>query len=261
MMNCSNLYKKARVVKSFALCTLLTVAQQASAGLLERTIVVDGGPDVEAYYDDVLDVTWLKNANFVETTDYDANGDSFLLWQDAKNWVAQLSIGEYDDWRLPSIQPLDADKGYDYSGTLDGSSDWGYNSTSELHELAYMFTVNLGLESRINSNNTWNEKWVDYKFYEVNTNGLGNRIDIDGFYSAQYWYDQEYGAKADNAWIFDTNVGRQVGISQIGSGRAWAVRDGDLASGTSATVPEPAPMLLLGFALFALSLHRQRKDC
>ncbi|WP_281561122.1 PEP-CTERM sorting domain-containing protein [Thalassomonas sp. RHCl1] len=262
MMNRLNLYKKNNILKSLVLCALFTVVNQAHAALLERTIVVDGGPNVDAYYDDVLDITWLKNANFMETTDWDGNDETFRNWADAKTWVAQLSIGEYDDWRLPSVQPLDAIDGFDYYQTLDGSTDVGYNSTSEMHELAYMFYANLGLESRINSNNTWNSRWVDYNFYEVNTQSLGNRIDIDSFYSAQYWYDEEYEAKAGNAWVFDTRVGRQVGLSQtLTGGRAWAVRDGDVASAVTSEVPEPASVFLFASALLGCFIRRQKKFC
>ncbi|WDD98747.1 PEP-CTERM sorting domain-containing protein [Thalassomonas actiniarum] len=260
MMNSSKYFANSKKVKSFALAALLTTTSQANAGLLERTIVVDGGPDVEAYYDDVLDVTWLKNANFVETTDYDADGDNFLPWESARNWVEQLSIGKFDDWRLPSIQALDATAGFDYYQTYDGSTDVGYNSTSELHELAYMINVNLGLESKFNTNHTNNSKWANYPWnYEINTKSLAGGIEIENFYNGYYFYDLEYAPKTDRAWLFDTTVGRQVGISKVTAGRAWAVRDGDVGTASSVTVPEPTPVFLLLLTSLGLLLRQKGK--
>jgi len=44
-------------------------------------------------YDDVLNITWLQNANYF--------GDT-LTWDDAVNWADSLVFQNYSDWRLPS---------------------------------------------------------------------------------------------------------------------------------------------------------------
>ena len=76
-------------------------------------------------YDDVLDITWLQDANYAQASGYDSNGR--MAWADAKTWADQLSYGGYDDWRLPSAG----------SAPTVGI----YNTTSEM---GHMFYNNLG---------------------------------------------------------------------------------------------------------------------
>lgn len=51
-------------------------------------------------YDDVLDITWLQDANYAQTSGYD--GDGLMAWGDAVAWADSLVYGGYDDWRLPT---------------------------------------------------------------------------------------------------------------------------------------------------------------
>jgi hypothetical protein len=57
----------------------------------------------EAYYDTVLDITWLADANYALTSGY----APALDWDTANTWAAGLSFTNpltnqtYDDWRLP----------------------------------------------------------------------------------------------------------------------------------------------------------------
>ncbi|MBI5663909.1 MAG: DUF1566 domain-containing protein [Nitrospirae bacterium] len=44
-------------------------------------------------YDDVLDITWLQNANYIGST---------TTWNDAVTSVYNLVFQNYDDWRLPT---------------------------------------------------------------------------------------------------------------------------------------------------------------
>ncbi len=44
-------------------------------------------------YDDVLDITWLQDANL----------DGSKNWDDAVDWADSLVYEGYDDWRLPYI--------------------------------------------------------------------------------------------------------------------------------------------------------------
>ena len=67
-------------------------------------------------YDDVLDITWLQDANYAQTSGYAASNaigvphsistniqaDGRMGWNAASTWAAQLEYGGYDDWRLPS---------------------------------------------------------------------------------------------------------------------------------------------------------------
>lgn len=51
-------------------------------------------------YDDVLNVTWLQDANYAKTSGYDADG--LLMWDMAMVWADGLVYQGYDDWRLPT---------------------------------------------------------------------------------------------------------------------------------------------------------------
>lgn len=51
-------------------------------------------------YDDVLDITWLADANYAATSGYDQDGR--MNFSAANTWAAGLSYGGYDDWRLPT---------------------------------------------------------------------------------------------------------------------------------------------------------------
>ena len=42
-------------------------------------------------YDDVLDITWLQDANYAQTSGYDADGK--MSWMDANTWASNLSLG------------------------------------------------------------------------------------------------------------------------------------------------------------------------
>ena len=46
-------------------------------------------------YDSSLNITWLQDANYAKTSDYDA--DSRMTWQQATDWAANLTYGDYSD--------------------------------------------------------------------------------------------------------------------------------------------------------------------
>jgi len=101
-----------KVILCFALFAGLCLSTNVNATLYDR-----GGGLI---YDDVLDITWLSDAHYVNTSQTAINPDSYgrMQWQDAMIWAADLEYGGYDDWRLP-----------DASGT---------------NEMSYMFYYNLG---------------------------------------------------------------------------------------------------------------------
>lgn len=77
-------------------------AGSADAALLSRV----GG---QAYYDDVLDITWLADANYAMTSGYDSDG--LMTWDEAQSWIGTLNTANYlgvNDWRLPATAQPDA---------------------------------------------------------------------------------------------------------------------------------------------------------
>ncbi len=61
-----------------------------------------------AYYDTVLNITWLQDANYANTTGYGpADFEGKMDWADANAWAAGLSIAGVGGWRLPDTAPVD----------------------------------------------------------------------------------------------------------------------------------------------------------
>jgi len=109
-----------KILNTLMLSASLLLASQANAGLIERAITDVTFGTVQAYYDDVLDLTWLKDANFAKTSGYAATGvssDGKMTWAAANTWAGQLSIGTFDDWRLTSLQPQNSQTGFNTNWT------------------------------------------------------------------------------------------------------------------------------------------------
>lgn len=123
-------------------------------------------------YDDVLEISWLQDANFVKTS-CDANNalwqafdpsaitdnsgrnkaqictdNGRLNWNEAERWIEVLNANNHlghSDWRQPATGPVDG-SAFDYDFAWDGSTDHGYNISgpgsafpgSTGSELAYM---------------------------------------------------------------------------------------------------------------------------
>jgi hypothetical protein len=259
--------KVKQLAVASVLASTLLISQSANAGLIERTITDANFGTVQAYYDDVLDLTWLKDANFAKTSGYDADGE--MTWTAANTWAGQLSLGAYDDWRLTSLQPQNSQTGFDYSYSLNGSgsSDHGYNITNSVNEMAYMFHVNLGLQGRCDgANNTASScdqsgtGFHNTSYHSaINTANLGNNIAIDNLMSDVYWSDLEYAPNTYDAWAFRTSKGFQDVYHKGYSHYGWAVRSGDVSAPSQPTVgvPEPTTLAIFGLGLLGLVLRRK----
>jgi len=97
-------------------------------------------------YDDVLNVTWLQDANYAYTSGHVPHPGR-MTWPQAMDWAENL--GYYDsvrnvtwtDWRLPKVAPVGAD--WNMTSSCDGTTDFGTNIRSPRSEVSYMFYVNL----------------------------------------------------------------------------------------------------------------------
>lgn len=244
----------AKAVKAFqsAFCAILCLlglgVGSASAALFDR----GGG----LLYDNVLNVTWLQDANFAKTSGYDADGR--MTWSAANTWAANLVYGGFDDWRLARNSPVGAD--WNYNPGLAGSTDIGYNITSPNSELPYMYYVNLGLKGHYNTSGVFQP---DFGIFGDGTGSgfFGGQNDVGlvrNLQSFVYWSGTADVRSPDNAaWILDTNSAYQNIGAQSDEYHGWAVRSGDVM----AAIPEPETyaMLLAGLGVLGFAARRRQR--
>ena len=197
-------------------------------------------------YDDVLNVTWLQDANYAQTSGYDADG--LMGWADANTWAARLSFGGYDDWRLPNITwPLGS---YNLTCTsYDGSTDCGYNITNKNNELAHLYYIGLGNQAD----------------YDTSGNAQTHGPTITGPFinllGARYWtgtpLPTAWGPNQSFTFSFESGL-KEWDMKQdpYYATYAWAVRGSDIA-----TVPEPETyaMMLAGLWLVGAAAQRRKQ--
>lgn len=230
--------------------TLLAVALLASAAVTDtaQASLVDRGNGL--LYDNVLNVTWLQDANYAKTSGYDADG--MMDWSGATTWAANLVYGGFSDWRLATNTPVSGGANYNYDYSDNGTTDDGYNITSPNSELAYMYSVNLGLKGYLNTSGVVQANFGIFgngTYVGQNNVGLVNNLQ-----SAPYWSGAEYSADSVDAWIFITSLGNQINSNKANQLYAWAVRPGDVAP-----VPVPGAAWLFGSALLGLLGLKKRK--
>lgn len=207
-------------------------------------------------YDDVLNVTWLQDANYGAGSSYD-NGisatDGAMGWENAVAWVANLSYYDsvrkvtYEDWRLPTASPVNG-VSFNYNFSFDGSTDQSYNLGSS-SELAHMFNVSLGNVGAYTTGGLTNSCWSSFGNCLDNTGPFLNLL------PGTYWTGVEYGQNTGRTWHFNMDSGNQSDGSKGERLYAWAVRDGDVAA-----IPEPETYAMMLAGLGLVGAARQRRS-
>jgi len=250
--------KKSRLLGAVCACltSLIPLSAHAAAVSGQGTWVTtlqardfDANPaTIEGYYDTVLGVTWLANAN--------ANGA--MTWDVANTWAAGLDFGSgIDNWRLPTMIDNSSDGcNFAYTGTDCGynvqttSGSPPYPATTVYSEMASLFYDTLGNLAYYDTSGTGPQ--TDW--------GLSNTGPFDALQSDVYWSGLEYAPANSAAWIFNFYYGNQDGRDKVDiSYYALAVHPGDVGA---AVVPAPVPaaVWLFGSGLLGLiGLGRQRR--
>lgn len=191
---------------------------QAEASLEGRYLTEDTSLGFDAYYDSNQDITWLIDTNYQGTKS----------WQYADDWVQQVRLGGYDDWRLPT------------------GAEFRQMWVTELGNYQYA----LG-NPNPNTYNAGPFKNVQYF--------------VTGYYGGQqkqaaYWTSDTSGDTA-NAWL--TYSGFLINQYKEGLSfgySTWLVRSGDSGLST-APVPLPATWLLFLGGLGWLRLRSPSTKC
>jgi Protein of unknown function (DUF1566)/PEP-CTERM motif len=207
----------------------------ATAGILSsgaaQAVLFDRGGGL--IYDNVLNITWLSDANYAQTSGYDSDG--VMNFSAANTWAANLSYGGYTDWRLPTTMQPDAT--CSYQTTISA----GYGCTGS--EMGHMFYNNLGATA---GNDI------------LSGSNIANLALFTNLQSYYYWSGTVFApVPADLAWYFATRDGAQSPDDLPVTYYAWAVRPGDVA----AAIPEPETyaMLLAGLGLLGFAARRRQQ--
>ncbi len=224
-----------------ALVITLGFLSSAHAALIGRLPSTVGGTDYQAYYDDVLDITWAADANINGTDN----------WANQNTWAAGLSIGGVTGWRLPTTTPINGIS-FNTSFTNDGSTDLARNVSrpgtvfggSTASEMAHLFFNTLGNVSDYDASGVFDDGCVGSCL--VNTGPFTN------VQSSIYWSGSVL--NSSSAWLFNNIDGSQFGNDKGSDLFAWAVHSGDVSA-----VPVPAAVWLFGSGLMGLMGLAKRK--
>lgn len=238
----------------------LATAGVLSSGVAQAALFDRGGGLI---YDDVLNVTWLSDANYGAGSTYDDNEngggtiiDGRMTWANANAWAANLSftsgVNVFDNWRLPTV----VDTGTPncngaYSGTDCGWNVQTVSGGTVYSELAYMYYINLGNQA------AYNISGIPQSGYGLVNDPVNPNDEslFSNLKSAVYWTGTEFVAPTIYALGFDTSNGYQYNYDKNSDFYAWAVHTGDVGA-----VPEPGTyaMLMAGLGLLG-AVARRRK--
>jgi hypothetical protein len=238
--------KHQKTLLAFVMLTSAAVTDTAQATL------IDNGNGL--LYDNVLNVTWLQDANYAKTSGYSDTGK--MDWAAANRWAAQLNFDGLSDWRLATNTPIDGSASYNTNYSANGTTDFGYNITSPKSELAYMYNVNLGLKDLLDATGAYQ---ADFGVFGNGSSGAQANVGlVNNLQDFVYLSGAEYSPGSAYVWGFNTDQGYQYHLYKGAEYYTWAVHPGNVFAVTP--VSEPSIVWLLSSGLGLLAFTRRWKN-
>jgi hypothetical protein len=214
-------------------CYLITTVNVYAQGTWETTLRgrdLDGNTATfEAWYDTILNITWLADAGLIKTSGVSA--DNHLVWDEAVIWIATLNDNSYlgyNNWRLPTLTPVNGVELL-YATTFDGTTDRCYNLSAPGTPNA---GTTVGEMPHLHFNTLGNTGYYDFVGNPAQPGyGISNSGPFVNLEETGYWNDLEYALNSFGAWKFDFELGYQdpdPKIAVIYS--AWPVHSGDIGA-------------------------------
>lgn len=270
----------------------LFAAGAAQASLQGRDADGNAANGFEAYYDNVLGITWLADANHAYSSGQAAGSFGAMTWTATQAWLSgsvNAGGGLYGvtTWRLPA-STLANPPNFTYGSLSDyyiGAADYGINHSQHSNELGYMYSVNLGLRAHAD---TAGVDYLDGTYGLTSPSVQQSNMVLGGFYNTAQLVDLTHGdsgltfrrISTDALWTgttvtddpevgsgtwalyLQTNDGIMDVIESTASSAgsntaaAWLVADGDVFS---TAVPEPGSLALMLGGLGVLGWRRHRR--
>lgn len=258
----------------------------SQAALYVRDLDGDLSNGHEGVYDDVLDITWLADANLPasnslgipysggcsginsQSGDYPAS----MCWNVANSYIAAMNAtngGEgylgSNEWRLPFMVPYGDSSGQDFNG----DSSFGYNfltyddlSNSVYSELGYMFYDNFEAVPSLNTDGEFtSDSGIAFAADPNNYLDLFQNLNLAcSNCQPRYWTSTpDFDASFTRYWTLGITTGFQAPAATNDTYFVWAVHDGDLGAAI-AVVPLPATIWLFLSALAGLLLSKTNRS-
>ena len=223
-----------------------------------RASLIDSGNGL--IYDDILDISWLKDANLAESNTFGVSGiavDGTMNWYTAFDWIDALNSNNYmgySTWRMPTLTPVDG-VSFDYTVSYDGSTDRGFNNTSTSNELSNLYYSSLGNLGLCTTSNVTGSPADSCEETSGGLWGLQNTDHFRNLTASRYWTDVKHEEDSLRAFDMDFTFGQMGTGGKEGNKIVWAVLDGNVSA-----VPVPAAIWLFGSGLIGISLATKRKS-